>query len=263
MTTTLPAWAARLKVVPLVAGREKSGTGWSSMGMPLWCVVWAIVGNSSCPGQALRRAFAKLSAMQKICACFALVIALSGCGQAWNDPYPAADAGRNILYTAFTDRPKHLDPAQSYAEDEATFTAQIYEPPLQYHYLKRPYELIPATVEQVPVPRYLDAKGRALPDDAPAEQIAESVYELRLKPGIRFQPHPAFVGPGGGEHEKKAGIEISRARSIADFTVTATRELRADDYIYQIKRLANPRLHSPIYGMMADKRPEERRVGKE
>ena len=56
----------------------------------------------------------------------------------WNDPYPAADRGRNILYSAFTDRPKHLDPVQSYSEDEITFTAQIYQPPLQYHYLKRP-----------------------------------------------------------------------------------------------------------------------------
>ncbi len=71
--------------------------------------------------------------------------ALVGCGGAWNDPYPAADGGRNILYTAFTDRPKHLDPVQSYSEDEITFTAQIYEPPLQYHYLKRPYEVIAAT----------------------------------------------------------------------------------------------------------------------
>src|SRR5574343_976563 len=253
MTTTLPAWAAGLKVVPLVAGREKSGTGWSNMGMPLCRVVWAIVGNSSWPGQALRRAFAKLSAMQKICACFAVVVALSGCGQAWNDPYPVADAGRNILYTAFTDRPKHLDPAQSYAEDEAAFTAQIYEPPLQYHYLKRPYQLVPATVEAVPVPRYLDAQGRELPHDAPAERIADSVYELKLKPGIRYQPHPAFAPESYGQAENLAKIEISRARSIADFPHTGTRELTADDYIYQIKRLAHPKLHSPCFGMMADK----------
>ena len=32
----------------------------------------------------------------------------------------------------------------------------------------------------------------------------------------------------------------------------ATRELTADDYIYQIKRLAHPRLHSPIFGLMAE-----------
>ncbi|MFZ2974210.1 MAG: ABC transporter substrate-binding protein [Ferribacterium limneticum] len=191
--------------------------------------------------------------MRKICASLVVVIALSGCGQAWNDPYPVADAGRNILYTAFTDRPKHLDPAQSYAEDEVTFTGQIYEPPLQYHYLKRPYELIPSTVEQVPVPRFYDAAGRELPHDAPVERIAESVYELKLKPGIRFQPHPAFVLDSHGQPEILAKNEIAKRQTMADFSKVGTRELTADDYIYQIRRLAHPRLHSPIFGMMADK----------
>ncbi|UCV27233.1 ABC transporter substrate-binding protein [Ferribacterium limneticum] len=191
--------------------------------------------------------------MRKICVGLTVVIALSGCGQAWNDPYPMADAGRNILYTAFTDRPKHLDPAQSYTEDEITFTAQIYEPPLQYHYLKRPYELIPATVEQVPVPRFFDSAGRALPHDAPAERIAESVYELKLKPGIRFQPHPAFAVDANGQPVYLGKNQADGRQTVADFPQTGTRELTADDYIYQIKRLAHPRLHSPIFGMMADK----------
>ena len=158
----------------------------------------------------MQPAFVKLLLMLKICASLVVVIALSACGQAWNDPYPATDAGRNILYTAFTDRPKHLDPAQSYAEDELTFTGQIYEPPLQYHYLKRPYELIPATVEQVPVPRFYDAAGRELPQDAPVERIAESVYELKLKPGIRFQPHPAFALDSHGQPEILPKIEINK-----------------------------------------------------
>jgi hypothetical protein len=83
--------------------------------------------------RAVNRSFAKLRAMRTLCACLVVLSLLAGCGQAWNDPYPRADAGRNILYTAFTDRPKHLDPAQYYTEDEITFTAQIYEPPLQYH----------------------------------------------------------------------------------------------------------------------------------
>ena len=51
-------------------------------------------------------------------------------------------------------RPKHLDPARSYSgEDESVFAAQVYEAPLQYHYLKRPYTLIPAAAEVVPHPR--------------------------------------------------------------------------------------------------------------
>ncbi|MBW7900178.1 MAG: ABC transporter substrate-binding protein [Rhodocyclaceae bacterium] len=182
-----------------------------------------------------------------------VAVLLAACGDAWNDPYPAEERGQNILYSAFTDRPKHLDPVQSYTEDEAVFTSQIYEPPLQYHYLKRPYELIPATAEAVPQPRYVDAAGRPLPADAPTEKIAESIYEIRIQPGIRYQPHPAFAVDERGEpryldldREKLAGIE-----RIADFAHAGTRELVADDYIYGIKRLAHPRLHSPIFGMMA------------
>ena len=191
--------------------------------------------------------------MRKILASLISVIFLAGCGQAWNDPYPASAAGRNILYTAFTDRPKHLDPAQSYSEDEVTFTAQIYEPALQYHYLKRPYQLIPSTVEQVPQARYFDAQGKELPADAPAESITESLYELKLKKGIRFQPHPAFALNSYGQPEYLGKNIADGRQKIADFPQTGTRELLADDYIYQLKRLAHPRLHSPIFGMMADK----------
>ena len=158
---------------------------------------------------------------------------LTGCGAAWNDPYPAADRGRNILYTAFTDRPKHLDPVQSYSEDEITFTAQIYEPPLQYHYLRRPYELIPATAATVPQPRYLDANGAALPTDADAARIAFTDYVVEIKPEIRYQPHPAFV-------EQPAAI--SGFHTLADFPNRGTRELLAEDYVYALKRLAHPRL---------------------
>jgi ABC-type transport system substrate-binding protein len=191
--------------------------------------------------------------MRQIAACLISFIFLAGCGQAWNDPYPASDAGRNILYTAFTDRPKHLDPAQSYTEDEITFTAQIYEPALQYHYLKRPYQLISSTVEQVPQARYFDAQGRELAADAPAESIAESLYELKLKKGIRFQPHPAFAMNRYGQPEYLGKNIADGRQKIADFPQAGTRELVADDYIYQLKRLAHPRLHSPIFGMMADK----------
>ena len=191
--------------------------------------------------------------MRKILASLISVIFLAGCGQAWNDPYPASAAGRNILYTAFTDRPKHLDPAQSYSEDEITFTAQIYEPALQYHYLKRPYQLIPSTVEQVPQARYFNAQGKELPADAPAEAIAESLYELKLKKGIRFQPHPAFALNSYGQPEYLGKNIADGRQKVADFPLTGTRELLADDYIYQLKRLAHPRLHSPIFGMMADK----------
>jgi oligopeptide transport system substrate-binding protein len=172
-----------------------------------------------------------------------LPLLLAACGNAWNDPYPSADRGRNVLYTAFTDRPKHLDPVQSYSEDEITFTAQIYEPPLQYHYLKRPYQVIASTAIEVPRPRYLDAEGRPLPNDVDVKRIAFSEYVIRLKPGILYQPHPAFVEQPAG----LAGVD-----TLADFPNRGTRELTAEDYVYAIKRLAHPHLHSPILGLMSE-----------
>ena len=184
-----------------------------------------------------------------------LVLVLAGCGGSpWNDPYPASDAAKNILYSSFAERPKHLDPVQSYSSNEITFTAQIYEPPLQYHYLKRPYTLIPCVAEEVPQPRYFDARGRQLRADAAARDIAYTVYEIKIRRGVKYQPHPAFARNADGEFSYHNLIErdLADKNVLTDFRDQGTRELKAQDFEYQIKRLAHPRLHSPILGLMTD-----------
>ena len=183
------------------------------------------------------------------------IVLLPACsGDSWNSPYPAADAGKNILYNVFIERPKHLDPAQSYSSNEIQLTAQIYEPPLQYHYLKQPYALVPLTVSQMPVVRYFNKNGYRLSDNANVADIAYSIYEISIKPGIFFQPHPAFAVDGQGEYifHDLPDEEISEIYRLSDFSLTSTRELTAMDYVFQIKRLAHPKLHSPIYELMAD-----------
>ena len=174
--------------------------------------------------------------------------------QPWNRPYPAEDADRNILYSLFQERPKHLDPARSYSSNEVTFTGQIYEPPLQYHYLKRPYELIPLTASAVPVARYLDAQGNELPHNAASADIEFSVYDITINPGIMYQPHPAFARDPQGEliYAHLDADDLAQIHVLGDFTETGTRELTAADYVYQIKRLAHPQLHSPILGLMSE-----------
>ena len=192
--------------------------------------------------------------LRRRCVVLAL-LAVAGCGGSpWNNPYPAADAGKNILYTSFAERPKHLDPVQSYSSNEITFTAQIYEPPLQYHYLKRPYTLIPSVAQDVPAPRYLDARGHELAPQAPAKDIAYTVYEVRLNHGVRYQPHPAFARrpDGAPVYQNLSAQDLADKNVLADFHEQGTRELTAQDFEYQIKRLAHPRLTSPILGRILD-----------
>lgn len=182
------------------------------------------------------------------------LLALAACGRVWNNPYPDAGVGSEILYRGFAESPHHLDPARSYSVNEVVFTGQIYEPPLQYHYLLRPYTLVPLAATDLPERTLLDSQGRPLPDDAPRERVAASRWTIHIQPGIRYQPHPAFAtGPQGEalyfqlEAEDMAGI-----RSPMDFAHLGSRELVAADYVYEIKRLADPAVNSPIYSLMSD-----------
>jgi ABC-type transport system substrate-binding protein len=185
----------------------------------------------------------------------AVAVLLAGCGAPpWNNPYPEAQAGAKVLYGAFTERPKHLDPVRSYSANEYSFIAQIYEPPLQYHFLKRPYTLVPLTAEAVPEPVHLDADGRLLSPTADADQVAVTEYLIRIQPGIRYQPHPAFARTADGayRYHDLSPAEIARLNRLSDLPEVDTRELTAEDYVYQIKRLAAPWLHSPIAGLMSE-----------
>ncbi len=174
--------------------------------------------------------------------CLLLVMSLAACDE-WNDPYSGSAGGQPILYTAFTGRPKHLDPAQAYSENEYDFLAQIYAPPLQYHYLNRPYQLVPLAASAMPTVRFFDRQHHLLPEHTAAEKIAYSVYEIHIRDDMRYQPHPAFVG---------TVQDIANVHSLGDFKRTATRKVTAADYVYQIKRLAHPALHVPIAGMMSE-----------
>ena len=173
---------------------------------------------------------------------------------AWNNPYPASERIGNILYASFNLRPKHLDPALSYSSNEYIHIAQIYEPPFQYHYLKRPYTLVPLTAESAPKPYYLNKSGKRLSADTNVNAIAYSVYEIRIRPDIYYQPHPCFAKDENGRYRyhNLTARDLRRIDTLADFKQSGTRELVAADYVYQIKRLAHPKVHSPIFSLMTD-----------
>lgn len=176
-------------------------------------------------------------------------------GWVMNDPYPKSESKEHIYYSSFTQQPKTLDPARSYSSNEYLFINQIYEPLLGYDYFTRPYQLIPLTTRQLPQIRYLDAQGNAILDKDTTEP-AYTVYTIQIEKGIMYQPHPALAKDKQGTYLylqlPSDYIDDHDINRLADFKYTGTREVVIDDYIYQMKRLANPTVSSPIYGLMSD-----------
>ncbi len=182
-----------------------------------------------------------------------LPIWLAGCGEApLNSPHPTGEQDANTLYAAFAARPKHLDPAVAYSSNEYVFIHQTYEPPLQYHYLRRPYTLVPLASTELPRTTLLDAQGQVLPADGDPADAVSSVYEIHIQPGIRYAPHPAFARDSAGKllYHRLDDRALRGIDTLGDFKITGSRELTAADYVYQIKRLASPRVQSPIRGLM-------------
>lgn len=180
----------------------------------------------------------------------AVAASLAGCTP--NDPYRPDEAASNTFYTTFNEPPKHLDPARAYSSDEYDLISQVYEPPLQYHYLKRPYELMPLLATKVPEPAYYSRDGRRLSSDAPASEVAKAVYEIRIKEGVLYQPHPAFAKGADGRPADRAltQTDLEGVESLADLKHTGTRAVVADDFIYQVMRLADPLNESPVLSIL-------------
>ena len=139
------------------------------------------------------------------------LLALAAAGGCSNNPYPGADGELKIRYGALPSPPKTLDPAVSYSALEHKITANLWETLVEYHYLKRPYELMPGLAQAVPQPETLpDGRVR---------------YRFDLREGMKFQPDPAF-----------AHFEARQD----------TREIEASDVAFELMRVADPAVTSPI-----------------
>lgn len=139
----------------------------------------------------------------------ALLALLAACS---NDPYPDEDETQRVHYSAFTQAPRTLDPAVAYTTGSHIITANVFDTLLEYHYLRRPYELIAGLAEEAPQMRQM-LDGR-------------TVFRFKLRDGIMFQRDPCF--------------------SLID-PDTDTRRVTAADFAFQIARLADPDVNSPVF----------------
>ena len=138
----------------------------------------------------------------------AAALVLSACS---NNPYPDADDSRAIFYTVFDDPPKTLDPQIAYSVIDHSVIGNVYDTLLQYHYLKRPYTLMPGLLEEIP---------RAEP-----QADGRVAYTLRLRPELRFHEDPCF--------------ELSSPGS-------RTRDVTAADVAFAFARIGDPAVGSPV-----------------
>lgn len=167
-----------------------------------------------------------------------------------NNPYRDGETAAETYFTSYSVAPNKLDPANAYYARENRLVDQICEPPFTYHYLKRPYELIPLTAETIPTPRYFDEQGRPLDaPDPPADIVGRVEYTIRIKPGILYQNHPCFArdSKGAPVYAHVAPGDLKHVDTPARFPHQGTREVLAEDYLLQIRRLADPRNECPVY----------------
>ena len=148
----------------------------------------------------IQNMFNPINRLHILAAFTTLLSLLAGCGGVTNEPVSKALLAENVLFSSYQESPKYLDSTSSYSNNETPWTYAVYEPPLKYHYLKRPYELEPRTLTELPSVKFLSKEGKELPVQTPADQIAESVFELKIQPGILYQPHPAFAKKQDGQY---------------------------------------------------------------
>jgi oligopeptide transport system substrate-binding protein len=135
-------------------------------------------------------------------------VAGAACG---NDPYPGAETDAKIVYLAFSEAPKTLDPQVAYSTADHAVTGAVYDRLLEYHYLDRPYRLIPGLLREVPVP-------------APRAD-RHVVYRFDLRDDLRFADDPCFALGGDGR---------------------TTRQVLAADVAFSLRRIGDPAVDSPV-----------------
>ncbi len=169
----------------------------------------------------------------------------------WNAPHSATLVEGKTLFMTLGAPLKHLDPARVYEMQEATVIGQIYEPPFGYDYWKRPYTLIPLLASKPLEVIYKGAGGQVLSHPHPNE-IAVSEYHIYLQKNVHYAPHPAFAKDAQGQPWYRTHPEeLTDIDSPLSLSHQDTRECVAEDFVYQIKRLADPEVDAPIYAFMS------------
>lgn len=130
----------------------------------------------------------------------ALLVGLLGLLSSFSSCTKGKKVDEKVLNLAIIAKVKGLDPIYGNDRYASNEVSRVYEGLLQYHYLKRPFTLVPNLAESMP-------------------EVSEDglTYTFKVKKGVMFHDDKAFPNGKG-------------------------RELVAEDFVYSIKRLADPKL---------------------
>lgn len=115
-----------------------------------------------------------------------------------------------VVYLVSPEKIAGFDPINASDMYSSNEMGKVYEALLEFHPLKRPYELMPNLAAEMPT---VSADGLT--------------YTVKIKKGVFFHESPAFNGQ--------------------------KRELKSEDFIYSIKRLADPKLMAKGWWVLDDK----------
>ena len=135
-----------------------------------------------------------------------LSILLPGCGDR-----PNYEPNELVIHSILPMKIGTLDPGNIESFYEFIVAGQIFESLYGYHYLKRPYEIVPVLADGMP----------KISDDM-------LTYIIKIKKGIYFHDDPCFKNNCG-------------------------RELKASDFIYSLKRIANIKNRSKSWWIFEQK----------
>lgn len=124
-------------------------------------------------------------------------------------------AGRREIHLGTSSQVRTLDPALAGDLASSNMAGALFDTLLQYHYTQRPYTLIPSMAAAMPEVR----------DEG-------ATWLFTLRDDLCFVPDACF-GPNGGTLE--------------------ARKVRSSDVVFSFLRLADARLHSPLYWMWRGK----------
>lgn len=120
-----------------------------------------------------------------------------------NNPYGEFPENK-VMFTTLSGDPRTLDPVRVSDTVSNSIASNLHDTPYEYHYLKRPLQLVPSMATEMPVYATEMFRGKKV-----------HTFQFSIQKGLRYQDDECFSGGRG-------------------------REIRIDDIIFSMKRAADP-----------------------